>query len=344
MLSDPSKHRITSATLALLIVAKWSSRDKIGTRQKGAQSLQWRWEEAATEVKNSSATCARQQLLDPRSLFLFGNATRGGSTLSHFGMAVSEMSPFPVAVAIFLLMILGTIVGLALNPVLEAHHLSENYKELLRGNRSVIVQLLAVTLGLLIAQSLSSFEQKSGVLKAQASDIIALDHVLKQFGVGAEGAKAELHKAISDEIAKIEATVKNESEASHEVARIAMEPLRGSLLNLSPKNANQDYLKTRALALGEEIISARWKIYEQMNSEIQWPLVAVFVFWLVTVYFSFGVLTPRDGVLMVGLFLSALSLAAAVYLVIELDTPYQGLVSISSKPLKSAINHLDFSR
>jgi hypothetical protein len=253
------------------------------------------------------------------------------------------MSPFLVALVIFLLMILGTVLGLALNPILEAHHLSENYKDLLRGNRSVIVQLLAVTLGLLIAQSLSSFEQKSGVLKTQASNIITLDHVLKQFGTGAEKAKAELHKAISDEIAKIEATAEDEDDASHEVAKIAMEPLRVSLLNLSPKNPTQDYLKTRALTLGEEIISARWKIYEQMNSEIQWPLIAVFVFWLVTVYFSFGVLTPRDGVLIAGLFLSALSLAAAAYLVIELDTPYQGLVSISSKPLHSAINHLDFS-
>jgi hypothetical protein len=253
------------------------------------------------------------------------------------------MSSFLVAAGIFFLMIVGTVLGLALNPILQAHHLSENYKELLRGNRSVIVQLLAVTLGLLIAQSLGSFEQKSAVLKTQASNIIILDHLLKEFGAGAEKAKAELHKAITDEIAKIEARAKNESDALHEVAKIAMEPLRGSLLNLSPKTPAQEYLKTRALALGEEILSARWKIYEQMNSEIQWPLVAVFVFWLVTVYFSFGVLTPRDGVLMAGLFLSALSLAAAVYLVIELDTPYQGLVSISSKPLQSAIHHLDFS-
>ena len=76
----------------------------------------------------------------------------------------------------------STFVGMLLNPFIQNHHLSLDYKDLLRGTRSISVQLTAVTLGLLIAQSLGSFEKKSDELKAQASNIITLDRILSDFG------------------------------------------------------------------------------------------------------------------------------------------------------------------
>lgn len=248
------------------------------------------------------------------------------------------MSPLIIAGAIFVLMNIGSTCGMALHPLLESHHLSNKYKELLQSNRSVMVQLLAVTLGLLIAQSLDAFERKASVLKNQAADVITLKHVLADFGPEGERAKSELHKSIDDEIFRIESAAKSGNDLGNKLGKFTMEALRGALIDLSPKTPSQQYLKTTALALGERIISARWQIYEQMTSNLQWPLISVFVFWLVSIFFSFGLLTPRDGLLMGGLLLSSFSLAAAIYLVIELDTPYQGFVSISSAPLRLALS------
>jgi hypothetical protein len=250
------------------------------------------------------------------------------------------MSPLGMGFVIFVLMICGAVVGISLNPLVERHHLGQNYKELLRSTRSVIVQLTAVTLGLLVAQSLDAFEKKSGVLRNQAAHVVALHNVLAEYGPGAKTVEAELRKVVAEEIGQVQVAAKMGRDAPREIALFSMEPLRHFLVALQPANKEQDYLKTAALTLGEKIILLRWEIYEQLDSNIQWPLVGVLVFWLVSIFFSFGVLTPPDGILMAGLFLSALSLAAAMYLLLELDMPYQGLITISGAPLEAAIRQI----
>jgi len=52
---------------------------------------------------------------------------------------------------------------------LQSPHLSHDYKEPLKGLRNITVELTALTLGLLIAQALISYERKSDELKNQAS-------------------------------------------------------------------------------------------------------------------------------------------------------------------------------
>lgn len=240
------------------------------------------------------------------------------------------MSPLQISVIIFVLMTGSTFVGMLLNPFIQNHHLSLDYKDLLRGTRSISVQLTAVTLGLLIAQSLGSFEKKSDELKAQASNIITLDRILSDFGQESKKARTELQKAIADEIDRIHRANKNGANTIQQIGNINIEVLRNALLSMPAKNESQTYLKTTSLALGEQIIASRWRIYEQFDSEVQWPLVVILVLWLLIIFFSLGAITPRDWILVVGLLLSSFSLTAAMYLLIELDTPFQGLITISS--------------
>jgi len=42
----------------------------------------------------------------------------------------------------------------------------------------------------------------------------------------------------------------------------------------------------------------------------------------------------------VTLFLCALSVSGAIFLILEMYTPYQGLIQISSAPLRDALAHL----
>ena len=44
--------------------------------------------------------------------------------------------------------------------------------------------------------------------------------------------------------------------------------------------------------------------------------------------------------MIVTLFLCALSVSGAIFLILEMYTPYQGLIQISSAPLRDALAHL----
>jgi hypothetical protein len=41
------------------------------------------------------------------------------------------------------------------------------------------------------------------------------------------------------------------------------------------------------------------------------------------------------------MFLCALSVSGAIFLILELDRPFGGLIQISSVPLQNALSHLD---
>ena len=64
------------------------------------------------------------------------------------------------------------------------------------------------------------------------------------------------------------------------------------------------------------------------------------IFWLAVIFASFGLFAPRNTTVIIVLFVCALSAAAALFMIVELDQPYQGFIKISSAPLRNALAHL----
>ena len=64
------------------------------------------------------------------------------------------------------------------------------------------------------------------------------------------------------------------------------------------------------------------------------------IFWLTVTFASFGLYAPRNGTVIAVLFVAAISVAAAVFLILELDGPLDGVIKISSAPLRYALAHL----
>jgi len=81
-------------------------------------------------------------------------------------------------------------------------------------------------------------------------------------------------------------------------------------------------------------------MFEQGNTSISLPLLGMLVFWLVIVFISFGLFAPANTTVIATLFLCALSVSGAIFLILEMYTPFQGLIQISSAPLRNALAHL----
>jgi hypothetical protein len=64
------------------------------------------------------------------------------------------------------------------------------------------------------------------------------------------------------------------------------------------------------------------------------------VSWLVIIFFSFGLFSPRNATVIVVLLVCALSVSGSLYMILELDRPFQGLIAISSGPLSNALVQL----
>jgi nitric oxide reductase large subunit len=66
----------------------------------------------------------------------------------------------------------------------------------------------------------------------------------------------------------------------------------------------------------------------------------IVIFWLMATFVSFGLYAPRNATVLSVLFVAALSVAAAVFLIVELDGPFDGLIRVSGEPLRFALDNL----
>lgn len=66
----------------------------------------------------------------------------------------------------------------------------------------------------------------------------------------------------------------------------------------------------------------------------------ILVRWVTVIFVSFGLFAPRNTTVIVALLICALSVSRAIFLILELDRPYEGLLRVSSAPLHSALAHL----
>jgi hypothetical protein len=66
------------------------------------------------------------------------------------------------------------------------------------------------------------------------------------------------------------------------------------------------------------------------------PFLAVLVLRVVAFFAGYGLLAPRNPTVVVVLVVCALSISAALFLILELNKPFAGVIQVSSAPLREA--------
>ena len=71
------------------------------------------------------------------------------------------------------------------------------------------------------------------------------------------------------------------------------------------------------------------------------PLViAILVLWVAAIFVSFGMNGPRHATMYVVFIVLSLALGSSIFLILEMDSPFQGALRISEKPLETALGHM----
>lgn len=68
--------------------------------------------------------------------------------------------------------------------------------------------------------------------------------------------------------------------------------------------------------------------------------LVVLSFWLTIIFASFGLFAPRNITVIATFSVCALSIAGAIFLILELDRSFEGLLQISDGPLQKAMSRL----
>jgi len=120
----------------------------------------------------------------------------------------------------------------------------------------------------------------------------------------------------------------------------AAETIEARILQLSPQNDAQRWLQSQALRVGRDIMETRWLVLGGLASSVPVLFLVVVVFWLTIIFGSFGLLAPHNATVVTVFFLASLSVAGSIFLILEMDQPFEGLMKVSSDPLRYALTQL----
>ena len=242
----------------------------------------------------------------------------------------------PVAVALITLVVTfgGAFVGMAL----PGQHLSEDTKDVVRLGTGLVGTIAALVLGLLIASAKTSYDTQNSQVKQMTADIILLDLILAQYGSESHAARDLLRRSADPLVERIwrEKSSRSAKDAPFESSPEAAATFT-AVQELSPQNDAQRALKARAMQTIGDLAQTRLLLFAQADGSIPMPFLAVLVSWLTIIFASFGLFSRPNPTVIAALFIFALSASGAILLILELSQPFEGLLEISSAPLRNAL-------
>jgi Protein of unknown function (DUF4239) len=233
----------------------------------------------------------------------------------------------------------ASLLGMLLRRVLPQHHLSTETKDSVKLAMGLVATMVALVLGLLIAAAKDKYDKESAGVTQMAAKVIFLDRMLANYGPETKEVR-ELLKQMVERVANSMWPDQPSTDSQLDPSASRTETIYAAAQALAPQNDFQSTLKSQALSKVFDLGQMRWQEFEQANSALSVPLLCILTFWLAILFISFGLFAPSNGTVVVALFTAALAVAGAIFLMLELNSPFSGMLQIPRTAFDDAVAHL----
>jgi hypothetical protein len=250
---------------------------------------------------------------------------------------VIDSSYLLICLAAFAAMFGGALIGIFAARALPGHHLAPESANVVKLSAAVVVSLTSLVLALMLSSANTSFATNTGIVKKLSSDFIHLDHMLRTYGPQANEARAALRAYATKKNDELFPAADAPATSDRETADL-LDALLVSVLSLPPTDRRQTALVSQALTITASIYAERWLLWENPGTTVPVQFLVVLIFWLFLIFVSFGLFAPANGTVIVSFSLSALAVAAAILMILELGDPmHRSLLQVSGDPLRRAL-------
>ena len=250
------------------------------------------------------------------------------------------MSALSIALIVLLCCLTAGLIGLMLHRVVPEHHLNADSKDTVKLVMGLIATISGLVLGLLIASAKSSYDAQVASEQQVAADLIQFDQQLARFGPETKEVRVQLLKDVSRVHALVWASGGAGGTLDPMVSAREWDAIYSGVQDLVPRTAAQHDNQARALEIGSTIGRRRLLQFVAITNPIPLPFLIVLVLWVVMLFLGFGLFAQFNLTVMVSLSVGALSIAAAIFLILELNSPYSGLLRISDAPIQYALSRI----
>jgi hypothetical protein len=233
----------------------------------------------------------------------------------------------------------GIFVGSVIRHRLPDHHIRDDSKDVVKTASGMMATLVALVIGLLVSSSKSAYDQAGAGLTQLGTKLILLDRTLKRYGGETLAIRQRMHAAIAASVDDVWPTDWHRKPNLAAVERgTGMDDVQDMIAKLTPQDDAQRSIRSNALQICGEMLQSRWMMIEQSQSALPKIFLGILVFWLAVLFASLGLLAPRNATSLCSLFVCALSMSGAIFLILEMSRPFEGAVQVSPAPLQKALS------
>ena len=242
----------------------------------------------------------------------------------------------------FICPLAGALMGMAFRSRLPEHHLSANSTDVIKLSTGLVATQVALILSLLVSSASSFHTSVDSDYKQALAEVVQLDQYLQAYGPETRAARDMVRYVV----------VQNFQERwpredfGPKVAALARgtDPLidvERRILALSPTDAAQKWFQSQALQLCRAITELRKLIAgEEGGRSVPRPILIVVLICSAAIFASFALFVQPNPTVIVSLTVSAFAIAGAFFMIQELNTPFQGVLQLTSDPAHNILRIL----
>jgi len=250
------------------------------------------------------------------------------------------MSAEKFAVAVGLAIFAGGVIGLLLQRILPETSTTGGPRDMIGAVVGLLTLLSALVMGLLIWTAYGVYAGQNLAIQTLATKILQYDLALADYGPEAKDLRFQVRHALANTIEQVWNANEDDNEfAAHNFAA-AIQSLRNreeALDNLTPSTDGQKQALAAAKALDDAIGQSRLQMSFALTNAVSYPLIMIVVGWAAILFCGFGLMSKGHVMSLVCVFVGAIAVASAVYMILDLSSPYSGIFRASSKPLEQVL-------
>src|SRR4030095_3799604 len=229
--------------------------------------------------------------------------------------------------------------SLVVSGKLPAQYRHEDTHNVIRLAANIFVVTTSLVLGLLLNSAKNTFEMVDKNVHAFATDLIILDRNLRHYGPEASDVRRLLTVYVR-QIANGKLGVAASSVPEDLAAERLLDQVGDALAAIRPSDPARFELWRDAQVSLQQVVRRHWSLIEESEGTIPVPFIIMVTAWLMLIFGSYGYRAPRNAVAAITLVVAAFLISLAIYLVLDMDSPFSGTIQLSSAPLDRALEQV----
>jgi len=249
-----------------------------------------------------------------------------------------NLNSLTTALGIFAVILVGIFLGVWLGQRLPTSHLSKASQDTIIIAIGMVAAMTSLVLGLLTAEVKSSFDAADQEIKAQAARLEQMNLTSRELD---NPSVAAVRQSLA-ELTRLAVAETFEDAGRSDRSRVIYVATYRTIMDMPAPAVLEQQVKADLHDELLDVAQHHLAVIQATNGTIPLPFLYMMVAWTAMIFMSWAIFAPRNATVIAIFVICAASVSGALFLILEMDTPFDGLIAISSEPLQNAITALTY--